>query len=105
MIMLMIKNIKESYTGYKLTVTRCLILFLAYFMAVIFRTEITISDIFIVHFLCHKAIHLSVFLYVSLLYRLYCEFKKSCEKPPVQFQPNLAGLSLGLRAPKFVQRI
>ena len=52
----------------------------------------------------HIAIHLCVF--VCVLYRLYSELKKSsCEKPLVQFQPNLAGLFLGWRASKVVQRI
>jgi hypothetical protein len=38
-----------------------------------------------------------------VLYRLYSELKKSsCEKPLVQFQPNLAGLILDS---KVVQRI
>jgi hypothetical protein len=41
-----------------------------------------------------------------VLYRLYSELKKSsCEKPLVQYQPNLAGLFLGWRASKVVQRI
>jgi hypothetical protein len=41
-----------------------------------------------------------------VFYRLYSELKKSsCEKPSVQFQPNLAGLILGWRASKVVQRI
>jgi hypothetical protein len=41
-----------------------------------------------------------------VFYRLYSELKKSsCEKPLVQFQPNLAGLILAGRASKVDQRI
>jgi hypothetical protein len=62
----------------------------------------------------HIAIHLCLCMCVCLfvcvcvcvLYRLYSELKiSSCEKPLVQFQPNLAGLILGWRASKVVQRI
>jgi hypothetical protein len=50
---------------------------------------------------------LYVCLYVCVLYRfIYSELKKSsCEKPLVQFQPNLAGLIFGWRASKVIQRI
>jgi hypothetical protein len=37
-----------------------------------------------------------VCMYICVFYRLYSELlKSSCEKPLVQFQPNLAGLILG----------
>jgi hypothetical protein len=47
-----------------------------------------------------------VYVCVCVLYRLYCELKKSaCEKPLVQFQPILAGLILWRITSKVVQRI
>jgi hypothetical protein len=49
------------------------------------------------HLQWHIAIHLyvCVCMRACVLYRLYSELKKSsCEKPVVQFQPNVAGLFL-----------
>jgi hypothetical protein len=68
----------------------------------------------------HIAIHLCAFacmcvcvclcvywcVCLCVFFRLYSELKKSsCEKPLVEFQPNLAGLILGWRASKVVQKI